>query len=100
VGWVHGSKLTFFEAAREDYLAAAEISKTGSFYEKTCHQYLAKYGYNTPWKSDLEEGQDTADDVDPDEDVDDLTAEESKKRAAYFKLLKGVGSLPCSLPDN
>jgi predicted sulfurtransferase len=54
------------------------------------HLYLAKYGYNTDWAGDLEDGLIVAADVDPDEDVDALLLEESARRAEYFKKLKGV----------
>jgi hypothetical protein len=54
------------------------------------HLYLEKYGYNTLWEGDLDDGQDVADDVDPDEDVDSLAAEEVESRSEYFKKLRGV----------
>jgi hypothetical protein len=88
--WVHGTKVVFFEARVNAYLAAAEIKGTGAFYEKVAHEYLAKYGYNTPWTEDLPSGQDVADDVDVDEDVNELPGEEATERAEYFKLLKIV----------
>ncbi|KAJ7851697.1 hypothetical protein B0H13DRAFT_1904987 [Mycena leptocephala] len=88
VGWVHGTKLGFFKAYKDEYLAAAEINEGGSFYSRVAHLYLAKYGYNMPWDGDLEEGQDVADDVDPDEDVDGLPAEEGEARAEYFSKLR------------
>ncbi|KAJ7920722.1 hypothetical protein B0H13DRAFT_1867226 [Mycena leptocephala] len=88
IGWIHGSKLQFFEVHKDDYLAAAEIKETGDFYSRVARLYLDKYGYNTPWDGDLEEGQDVADDVDPDEDVDSLSSEEGERRAEYFKKLR------------
>ncbi|KAJ7843280.1 hypothetical protein B0H13DRAFT_1909423 [Mycena leptocephala] len=88
VGWVHGTKLGFFKAYKDEYLAAAEINEGGSFYSRVAHLYLAKYGYNTPWDGDLEEGQDVADNVDPNEDVDGLPAEEGEARAEYFSKLR------------
>ncbi|KAK7056150.1 hypothetical protein R3P38DRAFT_3170826 [Favolaschia claudopus] len=87
-GWVHGSKLAFFEGFVADYKTAAEIKQTGKFYERIGQRYLAKYGYNTPWEGDLDEDQDIADDVDEDEDVDSLPKEEADARAEYFKTLK------------
>ncbi|KAJ7794069.1 hypothetical protein B0H14DRAFT_3497393 [Mycena olivaceomarginata] len=89
ISWVHGTKLPFFQAHREAYLEAAELRETGEFYEKLAHLYLAKYGYNTDWAGDLEDGLIVAADVDPDEDVDTLLPEESARRAEYFKKLKG-----------
>lgn len=76
IAWVHGTKLVFFEAHKDAFLAAAEIKEMGDFYSRVSQLYLNKYGYNTPWDEDLEEGQDVADDVDPDEDVDSLSREE------------------------
>ncbi|KAJ7710304.1 hypothetical protein B0H14DRAFT_2646078 [Mycena olivaceomarginata] len=89
ISWVHGSKLPFFQAHREAYLTAAEMKETGGFYEKLVHLYLAKYGYNTDWEGDLDDGLTVAADVDPDEDVDTLSPEKSATRAEYFKKLKG-----------
>ncbi|KAJ7707028.1 hypothetical protein B0H14DRAFT_3525879 [Mycena olivaceomarginata] len=69
--WVHGTKVVFFEARANAYLAVAEIKATGAFYEKVAHN-----------------GQDVADDVDEDEDVNEVPAEEAEEHAEYFKLLK------------
>ncbi|KAJ7429451.1 hypothetical protein B0H11DRAFT_2265630 [Mycena galericulata] len=68
VGWVHGTKIPFFEAVGQ--------------------LYLEKYGYNTAWEDDLEEDQDVADDVDPDEDVDSVPADVAVVRAEYFDVLR------------
>ncbi|KAJ7863655.1 hypothetical protein B0H14DRAFT_2574824 [Mycena olivaceomarginata] len=78
VGWVHGTKLPFFQAHKDEFLAAAEIKGTGAFYEKIAHLYLAKYGYNLDWHEDLHSDQDVADDVDPTEDVNSLDPEEAE----------------------
>ncbi|KAJ7813176.1 hypothetical protein B0H13DRAFT_2382726 [Mycena leptocephala] len=88
IGWVHGTKLTFFEGFKEQYLAAVELKETGPFYSRIAQKYLDKYGYNTPWEGDLEEGQDVADDVDLDEDVNSLTQEEGEERAEYYAKLR------------
>ncbi|KAJ7264970.1 hypothetical protein B0H12DRAFT_1230603 [Mycena haematopus] len=72
VSWVHGTKLAFFSAYKDDYLAAAEGIRV---------QY--------PPDGDLEEGQDVADDVDPDEDIDSLSAEVAEERSQYFAKLRG-----------
>ncbi|KAJ7429265.1 hypothetical protein B0H11DRAFT_1945400 [Mycena galericulata] len=88
VGWVHGSKLPFFEKYEDDFIAAAALKETGPFYNKMAQLYLAKYGYNTGWDEDLEEDQEMADDVDPDEDVNKLSTEEGEKRAVYGKTLR------------
>jgi hypothetical protein len=90
ISWVHGTKLPFFQAHREGYLAAAEVKETGDFYEKLVHLYLAKYSYNMDWAGDLNDGLTVATDVDADEDMDALSPEESATRAEYFKKLKGV----------
>ncbi|KAK7052712.1 hypothetical protein R3P38DRAFT_2763051 [Favolaschia claudopus] len=93
VPWVRGSKVKFFESAKDDYLAAAEIKGTGAFYEKMAQRYLKKYGYKLRLEDDLEEGVDVASDVDSDEDTDALPAAESKSRSVLFKKLKGkIGS--------
>ncbi|KAJ7029961.1 hypothetical protein C8F04DRAFT_1187135 [Mycena alexandri] len=89
IGWVHGTKLPFFEAHKDEYLAAAEIKKTGDFYDQIAQLYLGKYGFNTAFEGDLPEGEDVADDVDPDEDPDSLTPEEAEERAGYFKKVRG-----------
>ncbi|KAF8210234.1 hypothetical protein K438DRAFT_1959508 [Mycena galopus ATCC 62051] len=88
VGWVHGSKLPFFQAHKDKFLAAAETGGTAAFYKLVVQLYLGKYGYNVPWTSDLKKGQDVADDVDPDEDIDVLLPEMAAGRAAYFILLR------------
>ncbi|KAJ7148605.1 hypothetical protein C8R46DRAFT_1231121 [Mycena filopes] len=88
-GWVHGTKVAFFEAMKDEYLAAAELNATGPFYKRAAAAYLAVYGYNTPFDKDLEEGQTVADDVDPTEDVDSIPTDEATARAAYFKTLRG-----------
>jgi hypothetical protein len=82
--------LPFFKAHKDDFLAAAEINETGTFYSGVAQLYFQKYGYNTPWNEDLDDGQDVADDVGPDEDVDSLPAEEGEKRAEYFAKLRNV----------
>ncbi|KAJ6512874.1 hypothetical protein C8R45DRAFT_1087981 [Mycena sanguinolenta] len=87
-GWVHGTKLAFFSAHKIDYLAAVETGKTGPFYTSIGQLYVGVYGYNTPWDGDLPDGQDVADDVNPDEDVDSLAPEEAAARAEYFKTLR------------
>ncbi|KAJ7504116.1 hypothetical protein B0H11DRAFT_2221563 [Mycena galericulata] len=89
IGWVHGTKLPFFEVHKDDFLKAAENKVTGAFYNKVAHLYLATYGYNIGWKEDLEEDQVIADDVDPNEDVDKLPADEAARRADYLKILRG-----------
>ncbi|KAF8133493.1 hypothetical protein K438DRAFT_1787635 [Mycena galopus ATCC 62051] len=88
--WVHGSKLSFMENLRDDYTAAAELGKVqaGRFYDEVADKYLKKYGYNTAWNGDLEDGQDIASDVDEDEDVDLLDPEVSKARSKYFDELR------------
>ncbi|KAJ7042733.1 hypothetical protein C8F04DRAFT_1251547 [Mycena alexandri] len=88
VGWVHGTKLVFFQAFKNDFLSAVETKTQGAFYSKVAHLYLAKYGYHTAWKDDLENQDDIADDVDPDKDVNELSIEEAESRAEYFGKLK------------
>ncbi|KAK6974085.1 hypothetical protein R3P38DRAFT_3239949 [Favolaschia claudopus] len=87
-GWVHGTKLTFFENMRDEFIACAATKTQGDFYSRAATTYLKTYGYHTAWESDLEEGQDVADDVDEDEDVDSLPVEEATSRADYFHELR------------
>jgi hypothetical protein len=77
---------------KDDYIKAAEISKVqaGRFYDDVAADYLKKYGYNTPYNGDLKDGQDVASDVDEDEDVDNLPAEEGEARSAYYNELRTV----------
>jgi hypothetical protein len=88
VSWVHSTKLPFFQARKDDFLAAAEICEQGAFYSRIAHLYLAKYGYNMSWDEDLEEGQDVANNVDTTLDVDSLLPEEAETRTGYFKALR------------
>ncbi|KAJ6448418.1 hypothetical protein C8R47DRAFT_1231038 [Mycena vitilis] len=88
IPWVNGTKQVFFEGFKDQYLAAAEMKDTGSFYDLAADEYLKVYGYNTPWKGDLPPGEKVASDVNPDEDVNCLTVEEGEKRAVYFKQLR------------
>ncbi|KAJ7718491.1 hypothetical protein DFH07DRAFT_973279 [Mycena maculata] len=82
--WVFGSKLTFLESFEDEYRAAAEIKATGDFYSKIAQLFLKKFGYELNWDEDLDDGQDVADDIDPNEDIDNLDAEESTWRAQYY----------------
>jgi hypothetical protein len=87
--WIHGSKLGFFQAHKDAFMAAVETKGTSVFYSRVAGLYLDKYGYHTAWHLDLDEGQEVADDVDPTEDVDSLSAEEATQRADYYKQLRG-----------
>jgi hypothetical protein len=77
---------------KDDYIKAAEISKVqaGKFYDDVAADYLKKYGYNTPYNGDLKEGLDVASDVDEDEDVDNLPAEEGQARSAFYDEIRTV----------
>ncbi|KAJ7088020.1 hypothetical protein B0H15DRAFT_801079 [Mycena belliarum] len=90
VGWVHGSKLVFLSGYKEEYVKASEISsvKAGRFYDEVATEFLKKYGYHTPWEGDLDDGQDIASDVEDDEDVDSLPAEEAEERSQYYSVLR------------
>ncbi|KAJ7456315.1 hypothetical protein B0H11DRAFT_2244232 [Mycena galericulata] len=57
VGWVHGTKLPFFQEHEKAFGTAAELKTTSAFYHKIGQLYLDKYGYNTPWDGDLETGR-------------------------------------------
>ncbi|KAF8208329.1 hypothetical protein K438DRAFT_1961822 [Mycena galopus ATCC 62051] len=86
-GWVHGSKLRFFQGHKDEFVAAVEVNKTGAFYSSIAKQYLAVYGYNTAWDADLPQGQSAAVDIDPNENVNAIDPEEAERRREYFKLL-------------
>ncbi|KAJ6590097.1 hypothetical protein DFH09DRAFT_1307546 [Mycena vulgaris] len=75
---------------KDGYIKAAEISlvKAGQFYDDVATAYLKKYGYNTPWNGDLDDGQDMASDVDGDEDVNVLGTEEAERRSVYYNLIR------------
>ncbi|KAF8142954.1 hypothetical protein K438DRAFT_1994415 [Mycena galopus ATCC 62051] len=80
------------QAHREAFLAAVETKTTSAFYSRVGGLYLKKYGYHTGWEEDLDEGQAAADDVDPDEDVNGLSAEEATWHAEYFNKLQRLAS--------
>lgn len=96
VGWIFGSKLVFMSQYKDAYIEAAQLGQVqaGRLYDDVTDAYLKKYGYNTPYDGDLEDGQDIADDVDEDEDVDQLSPEEGEARWTYFKEVRGVGGAP------
>ncbi|KAJ7713870.1 hypothetical protein B0H16DRAFT_1809240 [Mycena metata] len=54
--------------------------------EKTRKEFQDRHRF--PWEGDLEDEDDVADDVDPDEDVNTLSAEEAEFRADYFSKLR------------
>ncbi|KAF7330700.1 hypothetical protein MSAN_02448100 [Mycena sanguinolenta] len=87
--WVHGTKVAFFQGYKDDFLAAVEMKTTGAFYDRIGQLYLGKYGYHTAWDADLPQGKDVADDVDANEDVDSLPADETAAREKYFKKVRG-----------
>ncbi|KAJ7873071.1 hypothetical protein B0H14DRAFT_3438511 [Mycena olivaceomarginata] len=90
IGWVHGTKVEFMESYKEDFIRVMEIGKVeaGKFYDDVARDYLAKYGYNTPWNGDLKEGADIASDVDEDEDIDSLAPVEAEARSKYFNTVR------------
>ncbi|KAF8157758.1 hypothetical protein K438DRAFT_1986374 [Mycena galopus ATCC 62051] len=88
LGWVHSSKLGFFQKHKDEFVAAAELNKTGAFYSTVAKRYLEVYGYNTAWNADLPKGQDVAADVDLNENINDLDAEEAQRRVDYYKILR------------
>jgi hypothetical protein len=98
IGWVRGTKLVFFRGFQDDFIQAAEISKVeaGKFYDNVTAQYLKKYGYNTPYDGDLRDDQDVASDVDEDEDVNTLPAEEGEVRSAYYDEVRTIRIWCCT----
>ncbi|KAJ7285545.1 hypothetical protein C8J57DRAFT_1496286 [Mycena rebaudengoi] len=90
-GWVHGTKLPFFEAHKDDYLAASTLDEAGKFYDRVAQSYLKKYGYHMARDGDLPEDTDIADDVDEDEDINSLPAEEAGERSYMADLSQKIG---------
>ncbi|KAF8171764.1 hypothetical protein K438DRAFT_1981917 [Mycena galopus ATCC 62051] len=90
IGWVHGTKLAFMQAFKDDFLKATELGKVqaGRFYNDVADRYLKKYRYHTGWADDLYDGQEVASDVDEDEDVDALPVEEGEARSKYYDELR------------
>ncbi|KAJ7446790.1 hypothetical protein FB451DRAFT_1412199 [Mycena latifolia] len=89
-GWVWGTKLKFFSARKEEWVAAEEKGDPGDFYTKITRLYLMKYRY------------DLADDEDFETDVTDppdseatkvvnvrLSREEKALRDAVYKKVRG-----------
>ncbi|KAJ7028784.1 hypothetical protein C8F04DRAFT_1265536 [Mycena alexandri] len=108
-GWVFGSKKKLLEAHKEEFLSAAEMKTTGSFYKRVGHLYIKKYGWDMPWNKDRpideeadeddeeasEASPDSEDDVDVDaDDVDarKVAPDVAEAHAEYFvKLCKKIG---------
>ncbi|KAJ7780553.1 hypothetical protein DFH07DRAFT_765086 [Mycena maculata] len=88
--WIHGTKLKFFEAFKDPYIKAAEISQVeaGRLYDDVTNEYLKKYGYNLAYDKDLRSDQDIASDVDEDENVNDIPPEEAASRADYRAVVR------------
>jgi hypothetical protein len=80
------------ESYKEDFVKATELGsvEAGKFYDNVARDYLAKYGYKTPWNGDLKEGEDVASDVDEDEDVDSIAPAEAEARSKYFNTVRTV----------
>jgi hypothetical protein len=97
IGWIWGTKLTFFEARKDVWVTASETKQSGNFYLKMAKLYTAKYGI------DLGDDEDFEHDVaDPPDWVADkvtnirLSPEETASRQAYHSMLKAVcGLLLC-----
>ncbi|KAJ7667889.1 hypothetical protein DFH06DRAFT_1126579 [Mycena polygramma] len=95
LGWVHGTKLVFFEARRAAWRTAKEQGSTAlsKFYKDVRDLYLLKYGYTMGDTEDLE--VDVDDPVDPnarDPSSVGLTEEEAKERSEQADVVKKVGS--------
>lgn len=89
-GWVFGTKTTFFESRKEEWLAAIKRGKQGDFYTKVTRMYTIKYA-GIDLDDDLEEEVD-----DPEEDAldcaedEDLSESDAAQRATDFKDLRTV----------
>ncbi|KAJ7800792.1 hypothetical protein B0H14DRAFT_2615899 [Mycena olivaceomarginata] len=55
--WVYGTKKTFFEKRKQEWLRESEANRAGPFYDKVAKFYFKKYGYH------LEDDQDFAVDI-------------------------------------
>ncbi|KAJ7792208.1 hypothetical protein B0H14DRAFT_2624115 [Mycena olivaceomarginata] len=69
--WVYGTKKTFFEKRKQEWLRESEANRAGPFYTKVAKLYFKKYGYH------LEDDQDFAVDITdpPDSAADDIVHE-------------------------
>ncbi|KAF8166426.1 hypothetical protein K438DRAFT_1775110 [Mycena galopus ATCC 62051] len=85
-GWVYGSKLEFFRAHKDTFIAAAVLGKSGNFYSEVGQLYLDKYGYHSGWNEDLPKGQDVADDVDPTVDYGGGVHKKNEKIKTFRQL--------------
>jgi hypothetical protein len=89
--WVYGTKLKFFEARRDKWLAATDDSKTGAFYTRMARLYTLKYGYNLGDNEDLAVDIEDPPDEEADRVVNELVDEEvAIDRAKHFKKLREV----------
>ncbi|KAJ7740185.1 hypothetical protein DFH07DRAFT_965369 [Mycena maculata] len=89
-GWVFGTKLKFFEARKEKWLAVAgDKTATGTFYTKMARLYTLKYGYHLGDKEDLAKDIPDPPDEEADKVVNEvLDEEETAFRTAHFKALR------------
>jgi hypothetical protein len=88
---VYGTKKTFFEKRKQEWLRELEANRAGPFYTKVAKLYFKKYGYH------LEDDQDFAVDIadPPDSAADDvvhevLSPEEVTFRAECLTKLRTV----------
>ncbi|KAJ7238450.1 hypothetical protein C8J57DRAFT_1528760 [Mycena rebaudengoi] len=87
--WVWGTKLRFFEARKEQWLAAVDTNQTGAFYTTMPKLYMQKYGYHVGDDEDL--AQDIADPPDEAANVvvnECLEVEDAEARSKYLNTLR------------
>jgi hypothetical protein len=92
--WVWGTKLRFFEARKDEWLAAVDTNQTSPFYTTMAKLYVRKYGYHVKDNEDLVE--DIADPPDEAANVvvnECLDVEEAEARSKYHNTLHQVSSL-------
>jgi hypothetical protein len=89
--WVWGTKLTFFEKRKDQWLQASENKTAGDFYTKVARLYAAKYGWDLDGDEDFEyDVEDPLDWVANKVVNERLTVEETKRWQKCHDTLRDV----------
>lgn len=84
--WVKGSKLTFLESFKDEFLSSSDIS---AFYNKVTNNWLLRYGYDLPLEAAPHEDEEL-----PPDGIDllplDEQMEERERRNGLHKTLRLV----------
>jgi hypothetical protein len=100
VSWVHGTKQTFFERRRDEWLRERDAKRSGAFYSKITKLYLKKYGYRMRDDQDLAEDLEDPPDSAANEVIHEILDEREKAfRDEYTKTLRTVRRI-IGLPEN